>query len=223
MNVLELFAGSRSIGKAAESLGHNVFSSDLNPFEAIDYAVDILDFDTKQIPFNVDIIWASPPCTSYSIAALSHHRPIGGEMSDFAKKSDLMVQRTLSIIRELKPMAWYIENPRGMLRKQSFMINLPRTTVWYCKYGDTRAKPTDIWTNNLRSLLNPDGWQPRPECFNGNTKCHHDKQPRGYAAKVAAGAIGKGTQGLKNNYERSKIPNKLCLEILNNVRYDSTR
>ena len=29
---------------------------------------------------------------------------------------------------------WYIENPRGKLK----------TTVWYCKYGDTRAKPTDL-------------------------------------------------------------------------------
>lgn len=44
MNVLELFAGSRSIGKEAEKLGYNVFSSDLNKFEKIDYAVDILEF-----------------------------------------------------------------------------------------------------------------------------------------------------------------------------------
>ena len=215
MNVLELFAGSRSVGKAAESLGFNVFSSDINEFEGIDYAVDILEFDINKVPFTPDIIWASPPCTTYSIAAISHHRPHNKPLSDFAVKSDRMVQKTLSIIQELKPNKWYIENPRGLLRKQKFMMGLPRTTVWYCKYGDTRAKPTDIWTNNIYSLLNPDGWNPRPECFNGNDKCHHDKQPRGYAAKKAAGALGKGTQGLRNNYERSKIPHELCIEILN--------
>ncbi len=205
MKVLELFAGSRSIGKAAETLGYTVFSSDLNDFEGIDYAVDILEFDTNKVPFTPDIVWASPPCTTYSIAAISHHRPHNKPLSDFAKKSDKIVKKTLSIINKLKPKAWYIENPRGLLRKQNFMSGLPRVTVWYCKYGDTRAKPTDIWSNNLRSLLNPDGWQPRPECFNGNKNCHHQAAPRGSRT---------GTQGLKGNYNRSKIPQQLCLEIL---------
>tara|TARA_A100000172_G_scaffold59143_1_gene38794 strand:+ start:199 stop:828 length:630 start_codon:yes stop_codon:yes gene_type:complete len=205
VKVLELFAGSRSIGKAAETLGYTVFSSDLNDFEGIDYAVDILEFDTNKVPFTPDIVWASPPCTTYSIAAISHHRPHNKPLSDFAKKSDKIVKKTLSIINKLKPKAWYIENPRGLLRKQNFMSGLPRVTVWYCKYGDTRAKPTDIWSNNLRSLLNPDGWQPRPECFNGNKNCHHQAAPRGSRT---------GTQGLKGNYNRSKIPQQLCLEIL---------
>ena len=205
MKVLELFAGSRSIGKAAETLGYNVFSSDLKDFEGIDYAVDILEFDTNKVPFTPDIVWASRPCTTYSIAAISHHRPHNKPLSDFAKKSDKIVKKTLSIIKKLKPKAWYIENPRGLLRKQKFMSGLPRATVWYCKYGDTRAKPTDIWSNNLRSLLNPDGWQPRPECFNGNKNCHHQAAPRGSKT---------GTQGLKGNYNRSKMPEQLCLEIL---------
>lgn len=214
MKVLELFAGSRSIGKVAEEFGYEVFSSDINSFEGIDYVTDILEFDTKRIPWTPDIVWASPPCTTYSVAAISHHRPHNGEISEFAKISDLIVQKTISIINDLNPNKWYIENPRGMLRKQSFMENLPRTTVWYCKYGDTRAKPTDIWSNNIYSLINPTGWQPRQECFNGNDKCHHDKQPRGYKAKKETGALGKGTQGLANNYERSKIPYELCKEIL---------
>ena len=62
-----------------------------------------------------------------------------------------------------------------------------------------------IWTNNLRSLLNPKGWQPRPECYNGNKNCHHEAAPRGSRS---------GTQGLKGNYNRSKIPKELCREIL---------
>ncbi len=205
VKVLELFAGSRSIGKAAESLGYEVYSSDLNEFEGIDYPIDILEFDISKVPFKPDIIWASPPCTTYSIAAISHHRPHNKPLSDFAIKSDNMVKKTISIIQEFNPKYWYIENPRGMLRKQTFMQGLPRTTVWYCTYGDKRAKPTDIWTNNLRSVFNPDGWQPRPECFNGNKNCHHESAPRGSKT---------GTQGLKGNYERSKIPNELCLEIL---------
>lgn len=205
MNVLELFAGSRSVGKASEKLGFNVFSSDINDFDGIDYVVDILDFDISKVPFQPDIIWASPPCTTYSIAAISHHRPTGKELSDFAKKSDLIVMKTIEIIKELNPKKWYIENPRGLLRKQSFMIGLPRVTVWYCTYGDKRAKPTDIWTNNIRSLLNPDGWQPKPECHNGNKNCHHESAPRGSRT---------GTQGLKGNYDRSKIPEKLCIEVL---------
>lgn len=208
MKVLELFAGSRSIGKAAESLGYDVFSSDVNDFDKIDYVVDILNFDVKKVPFKPDIIWASPPCTTYSIAAISHHRPKNKPLSSFAIKSDLIVKKTLEIIKELNPNKWYIENPRGLLRKQNFMIGLPKTTVWYCTYGDNRAKPTDIWSNNIRSLLNINGWQPRPECFNGNKNCHHEPAPRGSRT---------GTQGVKGNYNRSKIPNQLCLEILKSI------
>tara|TARA_R100000805_G_C3606141_1_gene106598 strand:- start:787 stop:1416 length:630 start_codon:yes stop_codon:yes gene_type:complete len=205
MKVLELFAGSRSIGKAAESLGYEVYSSDLNDFEGIDYTIDILDFDITKVPFKPDIIWASPPCASYSMAGCFHHRKPNKPLSEFALKSDKMVIKTLNIIKQLKPKYWFIENPRALLRKQTFMQGLPRTTVWYCKYGHKTAKITDIWSNNIRSLFNPDGWQPRAECFVGNTKCHHEAAPRGSST---------GTLGLKNKYERSKIPNDLCLEIL---------
>ena len=48
MNVLELFAGSRSFGKVAEQRGHNVFSVDWKQFDGIDLVIDIEDLE---IPF----------------------------------------------------------------------------------------------------------------------------------------------------------------------------
>ena len=65
MQVIELFAGSRSIGKAAETLGMDVWSTDLNPFTGIDRAQDLLSIPITEIPKNDNptILWASPPCT----------------------------------------------------------------------------------------------------------------------------------------------------------------
>lgn len=205
MKVLELFAGSRSIGKAAEELGHQVFSVDINAFHNINLVQDIEFLDRSQIPFIPDIIWASPPCTTYSIAAISTHRDGIVPKSEFAIKSDRLLDKVIEIVSWFPESKSFIENPRGMMRKMPPMKKLDRVTVWYCKYGDTRAKPTDIWTNHLYSIFNPEGWKPRPQCFNGNTKCHHEEAPRGSRT---------GTQGLKNDYERSKIPYELCIEIL---------
>ena len=41
MNLLELFAGSRSIGNEAEKQGFNVFSVDWTPYDKIDLTIDI--------------------------------------------------------------------------------------------------------------------------------------------------------------------------------------
>ena len=64
MNVLELFAGSRSFSKVAEELGHKTYTTDINPFDKIDQVCDIFDFDINKMKEDLgipDIIWASPP------------------------------------------------------------------------------------------------------------------------------------------------------------------
>jgi len=200
MKVLELFAGSRSVGKIAESLGMEVFSSDLIEFEGIHYPISILDFDVNKVPFRPDIIWASPPCTGFSVAAIGHHWS-GGKgayipKTETAKLGIELVKKTLEIINHFQPTFWFMENPRGVLRKLDVVKGLNKQSVTYCQYGDERMKPTDIWTNSIM-------WTPKPMCKNGDP-CHV-AAPRGSRT---------GTQGRANAYERSKIPAELCLEIL---------
>jgi hypothetical protein len=205
IKVLELFAGSRSIGKAAEKQGFEVFSVDWQPFPQINLSIDIGLLTPEHIPFVPDIIWASPDCTTYTVAAIYHHRNGTEPKTDYARKCDEVNQHFIALIKHyllINPyLVFFIENPRGMLRKMPFMQEFKRHTVWYCTYGDMRAKPTDIWTNS-------DTWVPRPVCFNGNKNCHHQPAPRGSQT---------GTQGKKGSYERSMIPEQLCDEILANA------
>ena len=209
MKVLELFAGSRSFSKVAEEMGMTTFTTDYKPFDKIDYVCDILDFDVKKIPFKPDIIWASPPCTYFSVASIGHHwNKDHTPKTEQAKLGVKIVQKTLDIISFLKPNYFFIENPRGKLRKLDVIKNIEKTTVCYCKYGEDRMKPTDIWTNNIQSILNPGGWLPREMCFNGNKNCHHQPAPRGSQT---------GTQGIKGNYLRSVVPYELCKEILESL------
>ena len=200
MKILELFAGSRSFGNVADELGHDVYSSDIYQFEKIDYAVDILNFDFSKVPFNPEVIWASPPCTGFSVAALGHHWTGGKGAYIPATQTAItgieIAKKTIEIIDYFKPKYFFIENPRGVLRKMDFMQTFLRHTVTYCQYGDDRMKPTDIWTNSIT-------WTPRPCCKNGDS-CHI-AAPRGSRT---------GTQGRKGAYERSKIPSELCKEIL---------
>ena len=207
LKVLELFAGSRSFSKVAEEFGYETYTTDIEPFDNIDQVCDIFDFDINKIPFQPDIIWAYPPCYTFSVASIGHHWTGGHRAyipkTEKAKTGLKIVEKTLEIIHKLKPDYYYIENPRGVLRKLDVVKGLQfRNTVWYCQYGDMRAKPTDIWTNDMK-------WIPRPVCHNGNKNCHHEPAPRGSKT---------GTQGLKGNYERSIVPKELCKEILKGIK-----
>lgn len=205
MKLLELFAGTRSVGKAFEKRGHKVFSVEWNKdFEDIDLYDDILNVTSLQILDcfgRPDVIWASPDCSTFSIAAISRHRiknPTTGSLdavSDYAKFCDKVNRHVLQLINELDPKYYFIENPRGGLRKMGYMQGLSRYTVTYCQYGDARMKPTDIWTNHPAPNF-------RPMCHNGDS-CH-TAAPRGSKT---------GTQGLKNSKERAKIPEQLCDHI----------
>ena len=199
MKVLELFAGTRCISQAFERKGHECFTVEWSKkFENISLYEDINNLTPEKVYAlcggKPDVIWASPDCATYSVAALYRHREAPNYLpkSDYARFCDKTNTHLIKLIKEINPKLYFIENPRGVMRKMPFMEGLPRYTVTYCQYGDIRMKPTDIWTNHP----NPNF---RPACKPG-MPCHIPA-PRG--AKT-------GTQYLPNSRERSKIPDDLC-------------
>lgn len=210
MKILELFAGERCIGKAFERKGHEVYSVEWDKsHENINWYEDIGKITAQDIVerFGVpDVIWASPDCTSYSVAGISHHRRREADgnltpISDYAKFCDEVNVNMMKIIDDLMHLnpnlIYFIENPRGGMRKMNFIKDKPRYTVTYCQYGEERMKPTDLWTNHPNPRF-------KPACKNG-MPCH-TPAPRGSRT---------GTQGLKGSVIRSLIPDELCDHIAN--------
>ena len=201
MIIFDFFAGTGSATKAFEDRGHNVIKVELDPqFEADER--DILKLTANELIAKYgrpDFIWASPPCQSFSVASIGRHWTIDKKpKTKGAQLAIELVSHTLTLIKHLNPSkGWLMENPRGMLRKQPIMKDLPRRTITYCQYGDNRMKPTDIWGY-------VDGWASRPACKNGD-KCHQSA-PRGSTT---------GTQGIRGAKNRSMIPYELGEELAN--------
>lgn len=199
MKTIELFAGTKSFSKVMAKHGHSTFTIDNEPSLEPDLCTDILSLTTLGA---CDILWASPPCQGFSVAVIGRNWNYDyTPKTDSARLAMALAQKTLQIIEQRRPKYWFIENPRGMLRKMPFMEEFMqkhggvRHTVSYCQYGDTRQKPTDIWTNCKE-------WKPKPICARGSP-CH-EAAPRGSRT---------GTQGIKGAKDRGRIPPALFEEI----------
>jgi len=150
MNMLDLFAGTGSISKIFKERGWNTISLDRDL--PADINIDILNWDYKKQfkPKHFYYIWASPPCTEYSMSKTQGRRNI--------KLANKIVNKTIEIIEYLEPVYYTIENPQtGYLKDQVFMDGIPFDDVDYCKYGFPYRKRTRLWNNINR-------FRPRPLC-----------------------------------------------------------
>jgi len=144
----------------------------------------------------VDFVWASPPCTFYSIARTT------GPPADL-EAADRLVQKCLDLAAELRA-PFIMENPwTGKLKNRPVVQGIPMRTVDYCMYGAAYRKRTALWTNT-------DFEPARPLCTYNCGSCfgrrHLERAQRG----SWAGAGERRSQGLRTLYA---LPAALCEEI----------
>lgn len=199
MKVVDLFAGLRGWSTPFAERGHDVFTVDNDERFDVSSHADILTLWRGDLPptfRDPDIILASPPCEKFSVMAFGANWLPGYIPRAQAEDAIELVQAALDLIESLQPAYWIMENPVGLLRKMPMMQSLERRTVWYCRYGERRAKPTDLWGQF------PPSWVPEPACHNGHPD--HNAAPRGSRT---------GTQGFGTYADRSKIPYALALSV----------
>jgi len=120
---------------------------------------------------DADIILASPPCNAFTILRV-------GECWE----KDW----------------WLMENPRAMMR---VIYRFPDYEVWYCQYGASYAKPTDLWGRMPGSFESK-------KCKNQNPNCDHIPAPAGSKT---------GIQGELSSEERAKVPYGLSKAIKESI------
>jgi hypothetical protein len=196
VKVLDLFAGLEGWSQPWRERGHDVYRVELLEKFPAEWR-DIMDFEPSCLPWQPDIILASPPCTAFTVMQIGRNwNKDDTPKTQKAVEGLILLERTLAVIAAINPKYFVIENPRGKMRKMKQLAHLERRTVTYCQFGERRMKPTDLWGRFPPSLVLP------PPCKNG-APCH-DAAPRGSMT---------ATQGMASD-ESAKIPYALSLLVL---------
>lgn len=213
--LLELFCGTKSVGKIFEQDGYEVVSLDYNPEFDATHTADLLTWDYKQYsPDYFNVIWASPDCTTWSLASGGQYRTkvdIYGVKNEKYEKSVIgnnLVLRVIEILKYFKNTSWFIENPRGLMQHFPPLIdfitetNSSKTLVYYGNYNDWGyPKATNIWSNlklwnnESKPIFSDDAFEMRYH--------PHDKRMKRYYKKFRTA----------NARDRSKIPPDLIARL----------
>ena len=206
MRVLELFAGTRSVGKVCHAMGFEVLSVDIDDRHHPDLVMDIRDFDETQYPCDhFQFIWASPPCEAYS-RARSNARV---ERDELMRQTDELVSKTRKIIRYFDGASWCIENPatsRLWMREVARGLAARSVITSYCSYGYRYRKDTRI-SNSLGLVLDRCPGAGHCPAMVGSRHLEHAQR-----------GPSRGTHNIRHTLdELHSIPNGLVEEIMRQV------
>jgi len=210
--MLDMFSGLGGASQAMEEDPNwEVMTIDFKEKFEADICADVIDLEPEDFEKNYNLIWASPPCDRFSVSQISKYWTRENGILIPKTKATVekigLVYHSLWLIGELNPRWWFLENPRGMLRK---IIGEPVSTVTYCQYGSKFMKPTDLWGVHPPSFI-------YKKC-NPNDECHISN-PRG--AGIFRDETKKGDY--KKKAVRSKIPYGLSEAIKEAVESPESR
>lgn len=175
--VLELFAGTQSVGKVFKKKGMDVISLDILDKYNPTIQADILKWEGyKDLP-KIDFLWASPPCNSFSRLAVAAKTRDWYTLKPLKKQAILgnkILYKTLDIVKYLLKknpnMLFVIENPHGMMWRMPVINRFKKELTLYCLYAFKWRKPTDFFHNFPEglNLKDPDTSKPcdRSELIN---------------------------------------------------------
>lgn len=173
--VLDLFAGRGGFSQSFQNDDrYNVITvddgTDIDPKEeGVDIKADIMDLDPDDLPDDIDIVLASPPCKTFSRVNSSkrhYSKKQGKPLSNEAKEAAKIVDKTVDLIEEVDPEFYFIENPVGHLKRyMATFHDMEPVTIDQCAYGREFLKPTHLFGRF------PDGFEPE-RCSHPNDYNH---------------------------------------------------
>lgn len=168
MNTLELFCGAAKFTKVFSQPGYINHSFDIRFRRGVCEPTirgNILDYTAEDFRklYNdqpIHAVWASIPCPIFSYGSGDHYFR-DHSYSEKALYFLNIAKHTLQILTDLKPVYFFIENPRGRLYREKFMIDwiirnngmIKECTL--SSYGFPTTKPTHIFTNFYALELKP--------------------------------------------------------------------
>ena len=198
--LLELCSGTGSVGRAFEARGWDVVSVDCDPGVNPSICCDLLELTADRCLARgpVDFVWASPPCTFYSIARTR------GPPPDL-EAADRLVQKCLDLAAELRA-PFVLENPwTGKLKSRAVVSGIPVRVVDYCMYGAPYRKRTALWTN---TEFEPARGLCAYTCGSCDPAAHRHLERAQRCSWAGAGE--RRSQGLRTLYS---LPPALCEEV----------
>ena len=172
--MIDLFSGLGGASEAFVKAGWDVMRCENNP-DLFDvphtWNFDIIDeeeMDTLiHMPYwdNADLIWASPPCTDFSLAYNAPGPKAKREGVEF--EPDMRPLRAaIKIIKEKEPRYWVIENVAGASKifSKELGVNAPRQIIGpYFLWGNfpflpagleyTKTNKSKLWPSPLRANI----------------------------------------------------------------------
>jgi len=224
MKILELFKGTGSFGKSCDP-SDEIISVDIMKKFKPTFCGDVKNFDYKKYKW-FDMIWTSPPCTEFSVALRTRPRNIPKGMEN-VRLSFEIINHFKNINPKLK---WIMENPKGELRKQPLMKNVPMVTTSYCKYGTPYKKPTDFWYGGFDLELRNECSVRGGFCKGINIQTRKNKNGKDYISRrhqcclcrggfeKKEGTGGGGEPKGCNKNMKYHIPTELCDSFYNQIK-----